>query len=71
MELILMDKNVQQTVHVEHTEMIQLTLVQIVTTHAYAVLEVLIMNVPLVMMVPIGMKENVKLSVQQDIGPTT
>jgi len=51
--------------------MIQLTLVQIVTTHAYAVLEVLIMNVPLVMMVPIGMKENVKLSVQQDIGPTT
>lgn len=54
-----MDKNVQQTVHVEHTEMILPTFVNFVTTHAHAVQEVLILIVPLVTMELTGMKENV------------
>jgi len=63
-----MDKNVQQLVHVEHTEMTTRTSVQIVTTHAYVVQDPLIKIVPLVMMELIGMKENVELSAQQDTG---
>lgn len=68
MELTLMDKIVQQLVHVEHTEMTTRTSAQIVTTHAYVVLDPHIKIVPLVMMVLIGMKENVELFAQQDTG---
>lgn len=63
-----MDKNVQQTVHVEHTEMILPTNVNFVTTHAHVVQEVLMLIVPLVTMELTGMKENVHLFAQQDTG---
>lgn len=48
--------------------MMLITLVQIVTIHANVVQEQLLMNVPLVMMDLIGMKENVEPFVQQDTG---
>lgn len=63
-----MDKNVQQTVHVELTEMTLPTFVNFVTTHVYVVLEAATLNVPLVTMELIGMKENVELFAQPDIG---
>lgn len=68
MELILTDKFVQLTAHVEHTEMTLPTHVLIVITHVNAVLEVLILIVNLVTMELIGMKENVELFAQQDTG---
>jgi hypothetical protein len=49
-------------------EKILITLAHFVTTHANVVLEEHIMNVPLVMMDLIGMKENVEHTAQQDTG---
>lgn len=63
-----MDNSVQQNVHVEDMEKILITLVHFVTTHANVVQEEHIMNVPLVMMDLIGMKENVDVFAQQDTG---
>lgn len=68
MELTSMDKFVQQTVHVEHTEMTIPMFVKNVTTLVNVVQEVVILIVPLVMMELIGMKENVEAFAQQDIG---
>lgn len=63
-----MDKNVQQTAHVELTEMTAPTFVKNVTTHVNVVVDQLMLIVPLVTMELIGMKENVEQSAQQDTG---
>lgn len=63
-----MDKNVQQTAHVELTEMTPPTFVKNVTTHVNVVVDQLMLIVPLVTMELIGMKENVEQFAQQDTG---
>jgi len=65
-----MDKNVQQTAQLEHTEMTLPTHVQIVTTHACAVLMVLLLDVDVVTRILICMKENVELFAQEEPGQT-